>query len=415
MFELAWKIAIKEMARNKMRLLVACLISLILFLAAFILINLSYSLPVNFYKYYEEFFPSDLTLEVTNADQALIDKSSNYFDHISIENDFIKEKFEISYNNNYFTYLNKGDEADNPNVVHKYKSAFTSEVNVDELFEKNKVNLDDFLIKGTLWEETLEIADNAIWLSDKVANALGISEITESNGESIKISLGLDIKNDNDYIRDEYVVIGIYSYDEYLKVESSPPVFFMTEDKANEIYLTNFETYKVIGRVGDVSRLYDIYNALIKNYTLADSVQVDMLIAVKNAEAICAIIGVCMLIGGLIVLMNFISMFISTNRKGIGLMTALGARSASVTIGYGIIFAFMLLVIGLVTLIIIPSVNLSISKFIFFIGYNFEITTNYWLLLGLYLISNIGMVLIMLYENFRIKRLTPIEELKEED
>lgn len=415
MFELAWKIAIKEMARNKMRLLVACLISLILFLAAFILINLSYSLPVNFYKYYEEFFPSDLTLEVTNADQALIDKSSNYFDHISIENDFIKEKFEISYNNNYFTYLNKGDEADNPNVVHKYKSAFTSEVNIDELFEKNKVNLDDFLIKGVLWEETLEIADNAIWLSDKVANALGISEITESNGESIKISLGLDIKNDNDYIRDEYAVIGIYSYDEYLKVESSPPVFFMTEDKANEIYLTNFETYKVIGRVGDVSRLYDIYNALIKNYTLADSVQVDMLIAVKNAEAICAIIGVCMLIGGLIVLMNFISMFISTNRKGIGLMTALGARSASVTIGYGIIFAFMLLVIGLVTLIIIPSVNLSISKFIFFIGYNFEITTNYWLLLGLYLISNIGMVLIMLYENFRIKRLTPIEELKEED
>lgn len=415
MFELAWKIAIKEMARNKMRLLVACLISLILFLAAFILINLSYSLPVNFYKYYEEFFPSDLTLEVTNADQALIDKSATYFDHISIENDFVKEKFEISYNNNYFTYLNKGDEADNPNVVHKYKSAFTSEVNVDELFEKNKVNLDDFLIKGVLWEETLEIADNAIWLSDKVANALGISEITESNGGSIKISLGLDIKNDNDYIRDEYVVIGIYSYDEYLKVESSPPVFFMTEDKANEIYLTNFETYKVIGRVGDVSRLYDIYNALIKNYTLADSVQVDMLIAVKNAEAICAIIGVCMLIGGLIVLMNFISMFISTNRKGIGLMTALGARSASVTIGYGIIFAFMLLVIGLVTLIIIPSVNLSISKFIFFIGYNFEITTNYWLLLGLYLISNIGMVLIMLYENFRIKRLTPIEELKEED
>lgn len=415
MFELAWKIAIKEMARNKMRLLVACLISLILFLAAFILINLSYSLPVNFYKYYEEFFPSDLTLEVTNADQALIDKSSNYFDHISIENDFIKEKFEISYNNNYFTYLNKGDEADNPNVVHKYKSAFTSEVNISEFFIKNKVNIDDFLIKGVLWEETLEVADNAIWLSDKVANVLGINEITESNGESIKISLGLDIKNDNDYIRDEYAVIGIYSYDEYLKVESSPPVFFMTEDKANEIYLTNFETYKVIGRVGDVSRLYDIYNALIKNYTLADSVQVDMLIAVKNAEAICAIIGVCMLIGGLIVLMNFISMFISTNRKGIGLMTALGARSASVTIGYGIIFAFMLLVIGLVTLIIIPSVNLSISKFIFFIGYNFEITTNYWLLLGLYLISNIGMVLIMLYENFRIKRLTPIEELKEED
>lgn len=415
MFELAWKIAIKEMARNKMRLLVACLISLILFLAAFILINLSYSLPVNFYKYYEEFFPSDLTLEVTNADQALIGKSSNYFDHISIENDFIKEKFKISYNNNYFTYLNKGDEADNPNVVHKYKSAFTSEVNISEFFIKNKVNIDDFLIKGVLWEETLEIADNAIWLSDKVANVLGINEITESNGESIKISLGLDIKNDNDYIRDEYAVIGIYSYDEYLKVESSPPVFFMTEDKANEIYLANFETYKVIGRVGDVSRLYDIYNALIKNYTLADSVQVDMLIAVKNAEAICAIIGVCMLIGGLIVLMNFISMFISTNRKGIGLMTALGARSASVTIGYGIIFAFMLLVIGLVTLIIIPSVNLSISKFIFFIGYNFEITTNYWLLLGLYLISNIGMVLIMLYENFRIKRLTPIEELKEED
>lgn len=415
MFELAWKIAIKEMARNKIRLLVACLISLILFLAAFILINLSYSLPTNFYKYYEEFFPSDLTLEVTNADQALIDKSSNYFDYISIENDFIKERFELSLGDNSFAYLNKGDEANNPNVVHKYKSAFISDVNLDEFFKNEKLIQEDFLVKGSLWDDSAITEDNAIWLSDKVANALNITEITESNGESIKISLGLDIKNDNDYITDEYAVVGIYSYDEYLKVESSPPVFFMTENKANEIYFSNFETYKVIGRVGNVSRLYDIYNSLIKEYSLADSVQVDMLIAVKNAEAICAIIGVCMLIGGLIVLMNFISMFISTNRKGIGLMTALGARSASVTIGYGIIFAFMLLVIGLVTLIIIPSVNLSISRFIFFIGYNFEITTNYWLLLGLYLISNIGMVLIMLYENFRIKRLMPIEELKEED
>lgn len=415
MFELAWKIAIKEMARNKIRLLVACLISLILFLAAFILINLSYSLPTNFYKYYEEFFPSDLTLEVTNADQAFIDKSSNYFEYISIENDFIKERFELSLGDNSFAYLNKGDEANNPNVVHKYKSAFISDVNIDEFFKNDKLTQEDFLVKGSLWDDSAITEDNAIWLSDKVANALGISEITESNGESIKISLGLDIKNDNDYITDEYAVVGIYSYDEYLKVESSPPVFFMTENKANEIYFSNFETYKVIGRVGNVSRLYDIYNSLIKEYALADSVQVDMLIAVKNAEAICAIIGVCMLIGGLIVLMNFISMFISTNRKGIGLMTALGARSASVTIGYGIIFAFMLAVIGLVTLIIIPSVNLSISRFIFFIGYNFEITTNYWLLLGLYLISNIGMVLIMLYENFRIKRLMPIEELKEED
>lgn len=415
MFELAWKIAIKEMARNKIRLLVACLISLILFLAAFILINLSYSLPTNFYKYYEEFFPSDLTLEITNADQAFIDKSSNYFEYISIENDFIKERFELSLGDNSFAYLNKGDEANNPNVVHKYKSAFISDVNIDDFFKNDKLTQEDFLVKGSLWDDSAITEDNAIWLSDKVANALGISEITESNGESIKISLGLDIKNDNDYITDEYAVVGIYSYDEYLNVESSPPVFFMTENKANEIYFSNFETYKVIGRVGNVSRLYDIYNSLIKEYALADSVQVDMLIAVKNAEAICAIIGVCMLIGGLIVLMNFISMFISTNRKGIGLMTALGARSASVTIGYGIIFAFMLAVIGLVTLIIIPSVNLSISRFIFFIGYNFEITTNYWLLLGLYLISNIGMVLIMLYENFRIKRLMPIEELKEED
>lgn len=414
MFELAWKIAVKEMARNKMRLLVACLISLILFLAAFILINLSYSLPVNFYKYYEEFFPSDLTLEVTDADRALIDKSATYFDRITIENGFIKEKFKLTFGDKTFTYLNRGDEADNPNVVHKYKSAYTSEVNLDELFKNEKISRENFLTKGALWEDD-NIESNAIWLSDKVAIALGISDINSSNGEAVKINLALDIKNENDYVSDVYAVIGIYSYDEYLKINSSPPVIFMTEEKANEIYFANFTTYNIIGHVGNVSRLYDIYNSLIKNYSLADSVQVDMLIAVKNAEAICAIIGVCMLIGGLIVLMNFISMFISTNRKGIGLITALGARSASVTIGYGIIFAFMLLVIGLITLIIIPSVNLSISKFIFYIGYNFEITTNYWLLLGLYIISNIGMVLIMLYENVRIKRLTPIEELKEED
>lgn len=415
MFELAWKIAVKEMARNKMRLLVACLISLILFLAAFILINLSYSLPVNFYKYYEEFFPSDLTLKVTNADRALIDKSETYFEYISIENDFIKERFELFFGDKSFAYLNKGDEADNPNVVHKYKSAYTSEVKLDELFKNEKISPEDFLLNGTLWHDDLDVEYNTIWLSDKVATALGISDIISSNGETINVNLALDIKNDNDYVSETYAVAGIYSYDEYLKVNSSPPVMLMTEEKANDIYFANFTTYNIVGRVGNVSRLYDIYNSLIKNYSLSDSVQVDMLIAVKNAEAICAIIGVCMLIGGLIVLMNFISMFISTNRKGIGLMTALGARSASVTIGYGIIFAFMLLIIGLITLIIIPSVNLSISKFIFYIGYNFEITTNYWLLLGLYIISNIGMALIMLYENVKIKRLTPIEELKEED
>lgn len=415
MFELAWKIAVKEMARNKIRLLVACLISLILFLAAFILINLSYSLPVNFYRYYEEFFPSDLTLEVTDADRALIDKSATYFDHISIENDFIKERFELSFGDNVFAYLNKGDEADNPNVVHKYNSSYTSEVNLNEFFKNDKISQENFLLKGTLWGDSENIDNNALWLSDKVAAALGITDIIALNGEMVKVNLGLDIKNDNDYVSDVYTVIGIYSYDEYLKVNSSPPVIFMTEEKANDIYFANFNTYNIIGHIGNVSRLYDIYNSLIKNYSLADSVQVDMLIAVKNAEAICAIIGVCMLIGGLIVLMNFISMFISTNRKGIGLMTALGARSASVTIGYGLIFAFMVLIIGLITLIIIPSVNHSISKFIFYIGYNFEITTNYWLLLGLYLISNVGMALIMLYENVKIKRLTPIEELKEED
>lgn len=405
--KLAVNIALREISRNRVRLIIACLISLILFLSAFILINISYALPTNFYAYYEEYYGKDLQLIVKNADKTLVGESSKYFESSKINYEFINEKFTVSKDGASFNYVEQ--DKNNSNVFHVYNANYTGKIEAAQLEKKYGSTDKPFCISGTLWDGS--ISDNDIWIGDNVAEQLEIN-LDECIGS--ELSIGFELSG-GETVVSSFIIQGVFDYDLYKTKEANPPVFYMSDNKAINICLDNFDTFSLVGRVNNVSNLYDVYNKLIKKYSIEDTVQVDMLLSVKNAEAIAAIIGTCMLIGGLLVIMNFITMFISTNRKNIGLMLALGAKTNSITVGYGLVYEILLIIITLLSFMVIPTVNALMSRFIMTIGYSFKITTSYWLLFTLYGISNIGMVLIMLIEKLRIVKLTPKNVLKEED
>lgn len=405
--KLAVNIALREISRNKVRLIIACLISLILFLSAFILINISYALPINFYAYYEEYYGKDLQLVVKDADKSLVGESGKYFESSKINYEFVNEKFTVSKDGKSFNYVEQ--DKYNSNVFHVYNANYTGKIEAAQLEKKYGSADKPFCISGSLWGE--RINDNDIWIGDNVALRLGMA-LDDCVGS--EISVGFELNGGNTVVG-SYIVQGVFDYELYKTKESNPPVFYMSDKKAINICIDNYETFSLIGRVNNVSNLYNVYNKLIKKYSIEDTVQVDMLLSVKNAEAIAAIIGTCMLIGGLLVIMNFITMFISTNRKNIGLMLALGAKSNSITVGYGLVYEILLIIITLLSFAVIPTVNALMSRFIMTIGYSFKITTSYWLLFTLYGISNIGMLLIMLIEKLRIVKLTPKNVLKEED
>lgn len=405
--KLAVSIALREISRNKVRLIIACLISLILFLSAFILINISYALPTNFYSYYEEYYGKELQLNVKDADKALVGESGKYFVSSNINYEFINEKFTVSLGGKSFNYVEQDKQ--NANVFHVYKASYTGKADAAEL-EKKYGSLDKpFCVAGELWES--DVRDRDLWIGDNVANALGLDI---ANCIDSEISIGFELSGGKTAVA-SYKIRGVYDYEAYKSKEANPPVFFMSDKQAIGICLNNYETFSLTGQVSNVAKLYGVYNRLSQNYSIERTVQVDMLLSVKNAEAIAAIIGTCMLIGGLLVIMNFITMFISTNRKNIGLMLALGARTNSITVGYGMVYALLLIIITLLSFMVIPTVNALMSRFIRHIGYAFTITTNYWLLFVLYGICNIGMLLIMLIEKVRIVKMTPKNVLKEED
>lgn len=405
--KLAVSIALREISRNKVRLVIACLISLILFLSAFILINISYALPINFYNYYEEYYGKELQLTVKNADKALVGESGKYFVSSKINYEFINEKFTVSAGGKSFNYVEQ--DLNNANVFHVYNASYTGKADAVELENKYGTINKPFCVSGELWKN--DVRDRDLWMADNVAYALGL-DIEDCVGS--EITIGFELSGGKTSVA-EYKIRGIYDYEAYKSKESNPPVFFMSDKQAVRICLDNFDTFSLTGQVSKVSNLYSVYNSLSQNYSIQETVQVDMLLSVKNAEAIAAIIGTCMLIGGLLVIMNFITMFISTNRKNIGLMLALGARTNSITVGYGLVYSILLIIITLLSFMVIPTVNALMSQFIRHIGYAFTITTSYWLLFVLYGISNIGMVLIMLIEKIRIVKMTPKNVLKEED
>ncbi|HRF36965.1 MAG TPA: hypothetical protein PLZ09_06655, partial [Clostridia bacterium] len=73
------KLALSEIVKNKSKVLIAIIVTLILFMSAFTLCNISTALPKNFYNYYEEYMHDTIGVYINNADQSLYENKDKYF------------------------------------------------------------------------------------------------------------------------------------------------------------------------------------------------------------------------------------------------------------------------------------------------------------------------------------------------
>lgn len=397
------KLAAKEIIRNKYKLIIAFVVTLILFMSAFCLCNIASALPENFYKHYETNYKDKLEIRINNADIALVENKGNYFIDTEFNMEGLLGNFTLLFEDNYFSYYNDTSEG---NTVY-YKGDF---VDIGDLESAHGL-MKDYFISGDIWQAESE--DKQIWISDIAAQSLAVQ---------IGDIITLRLRNVNQGIENFHLAIGgIYDYNKAVseldnkRYNYSPSIFYLTQTSAEDMYLKLYKSYTLIGTLPSVNKLFDTYNLLQRSYDLSPNVVMDMVATVKNAEVICGIIGAFMLVGGLVVVMNFISMFISSNRKQIGLMRALGARSYKITFGYYLIFALLITIVSLLCWAIMPIYNLLISTYCISVGYDFVIDINWYLVMGLFIIAWIIMSLLMLFEKLRLDKIVPTAVLKEED
>lgn len=399
-------LAIRELKRNKFKLALATVISFILFMSAFLLVNLATALPENFYTYYEENYRQDMTIEISDADVELLDNADKYFDEFELDYKYINEKFYLNANGEQFAFM-QSDTVGGGEIVKYYKGDYAT---VGEVPPKVKKLINAGFVKdGTMWETSNNF--DSVFIADIVADRLGLRA-----GHTISIVLEVPDKVSGGTIKlNNMHVQGVYDYAMATQNGQSFPVFYMRADRAQVLYLETYEKYRVTGKVKDISNFYSVYSDLSKSYSLSENTIIDMIGTVKNAEVICYIIGITMLIGGMIVLMNFITMLISSNRQNIGIMLGLGAKYRQIASGYSCIFAGMIALVTLLSLCLLPTVNALITVFCLAAGYNFVIGTHYLMLLALYACCNTAMVIIMWVDKIIMSKTTPTCVLQEED
>lgn len=397
------RLAAKEIIRNRYKLIIAFVVTLILFMSAFCLCNIASALPENFYNHYETNYKDKLEIRVNNADKELVENKNRYFIDTEFNMEGLLGNFTLFFSDNSFEYYN--DTADGNTVY--YKGDFVDVGDIESAHGLMK----DYFISGDIWQA--ESKEEQIWISDIAAQSLEVQ---------VGDILTLRLRNVNQGIENFNLTIGGI-YDFYKAVSEldnkrynySPSIFYITQTSAEDMYLRLYKSYTLIGTLPSVNKLFDTYNLLQRNYDLSPNVVMDMVATVKNAEVICGIIGAFMLVGGLVVVMNFISMFISSNRKQIGLMRALGARSYKITFGYYLIFALLITIVSVLCWAIMPIYNLLISTYCISVGYYFVIDINWYLVMGLFIIAWIIMSLLMLFEKLRLDKIVPTAVLKEED
>lgn len=401
----AAKLALRELKRNKVKLIIAIVIALIMFVSAFLLVNLANALPDNFYAFYKDNYAEDMVVNISNADAKLVEKADTFFDNIKLNYQHINEKFYVGNgsNNPEFSYMQT--DADGGIDTWKYYKADYCDVGV--IPDKIKKLGDSFLLKGSLWDKPSDMY--SIWVADVVAE-----RINATIGSKISVVLELSNREPN-FAATDFYIAGIYDYALASQKDANFPVFYTRSDYSQIMYLTLYDRYSMSGQVKEIDKFYAVYNELNKSYDLSENVVIDMIITVKNSEIICYIIGGAMLLGGMVILLNFIAMLISTNRKNIGVMISLGAKGRHISTGYGLIFAGLIAIVTIIALCLLPTMNALITLYCATIGYTFVIKVNWLLLLGLYLICNINMIIIMWVDKLIIEHSSPIELLNEED
>lgn len=410
-----WTYFVKEFKRNLTKILLAIIITLILFMSAFTLCNLAAALPKNFYNYYEEFYNDDINITVYDADRELLDKCPEYFDEYKLDSNVEswvsfrcgdKEPFkswgEIKDNDiTYLTFYN-GMAVDSNNKFFKESAEKIS-------FREGSVD----------WNSPLQDAkpfkQRGVWLSDKIADAIGadIDSMVTFNIKNFETATSPDESFD-------LKVLGIYDYQltkDNLSARDREHLayFYMNNVEVDKIYLETHSKYEVTGKLDKIENLFELYSYLSLNYNVAESYIMDMVISVKNAEIICGIIGAIMLLGGLVIMLNFLSMFISSNSKNIGLYCALGTRQSIISLSYLLIFFIMISFACAISWSVLPLYNWIVELYCASIGYKFTIAINYGVIIALFVAAYAMTAVLMAAKHWWMKKTMPIVLLKEED
>ena len=396
------KLAISELIKNKIKVLIAIIVTLILFMSAFTLCNIATALPSNFYNYYEEYMHDTIGVHISNADKELYENSSKYFISFTAEMDIACKNYSLIY----------GDKEQMPYDEQEIMGSVVTKYYNNVLLSENEHNPEIYsqFFDGENCGEVWSFDKEGIWLSDKAALKLGIEV-----GNILNYKFGSEII--------ELEVQGIFNstkLKDYVVSQSGSNLVndylcFLTELSAKKILFESNTSFNAYGVVGKIDKLYEVYNTLYKDYSLSEGTAFAMIAQVKNTQVICMIVGVIMIICGIIIMLNFINMIISQNIKHISLLRILGTDTFRIMAAYFMIFILLITIVCVVSWMTLPLYNYFVSLYCAYIGYPFAISINYWVVLGVFGICYLIIISLMLVKWLIMEKTAPSRNISEED
>lgn len=396
------KLAISELIKNKIKVLIAIIVTLILFMSAFTLCNIATALPSNFYNYYEEYMHDTIGVHISNADKELYENSSKYFISFTAEMDIACKNYSLIY----------GDKEQMPYDEQEIMGSVVTKYYNNILLSENEHNPEIYsqFFDGANCGEVWSFDKEGIWLSDKAALKLGIEV-----GNILNYKFGSEII--------ELEVQGIFNstkLKDYVVSQSGSNLVndylcFLTELSAKKILFESNTSFNAYGVVGKIDKLYEVYNTLYKDYSLSEGTAFAMIAQVKNTQVICMIVGIIMIICGIIIMLNFINMIISQNIKHISLLRILGTDTFRIMAAYFMIFILLITIVCVVSWMTLPLYNYFVSLYCAYIGYPFAIGINYWVVLGVFGICYLIIISLMLVKWLIMEKTAPSRNISEED
>ena len=396
------KLAISELIKNKIKVLIAIIVTLILFMSAFTLCNIATALPSNFYNYYEEYMHDTIGVHISNAAKELYENSSKYFISFTAEMDIACKNYSLIY----------GDKEQMPYDEQEIMGSVVTKYYNNILLSENEHNPEIYsqFFDGENCGEVWSFDKEGIWLSDKAALKLGIEV-----GNILNYKFGSEII--------ELEVQGIFNstkLKDYVVSQSGSNLVndylcFLTELSAKKILFESNTSFNAYGVVGKIDKLYEVYNTLYKDYSLSEGTAFAMIAQVKNTQVICMIVGIIMIICGIIIMLNFINMIISQNIKHISLLRILGTDTFRIMAAYFMIFILLITIVCVVSWMTLPLYNYFVSLYCAYIGYPFAIGINYWVVLGVFGICYLIIISLMLVKWLIMEKTAPSRNISEED
>lgn len=396
------KLAISELIKNKIKVLIAIIVTLILFMSAFTLCNIATALPSNFYNYYEEYMHDTIGVHISNADKELYENSSKYFISFTAEMDIACKNYSLIY----------GDKEQIPYDEEEIMGSVVTKYYNNVLLSENEHNPEIYsqFFDGENCGEVWSFDKEGIWLSDEAALKLGAQV-----GNILNYKFGSEII--------ELEVQGIFNsakLKDYVVSQSGSNLVndylcFLTELSAKKILFESNTSFNAYGVVGKIDKLYEVYNTLYKDYSLSEGTAFAMIAQVKNTQVICMIVGVIMIICGIIIMLNFINMIISQNIKHISLLRILGTDTFRIMAAYFMIFILLITIVCVVSWMTLPLYNYFVSLYCAYIGYPFTIGINYWVVLGVFGICYLIIISLMLVKWLIMEKTAPSRNISEED